>query len=120
MWVFTKYGFFSAVCARQGEGEPGQPVDPDRVMVRARVREHLEALRARFPEDLGACEVREFADADYPCRLFVQKAVWARVVAELAAELDYGNFKSKVGHSLGAEYANALHKVWSVMLRLEK
>jgi len=29
MWVFTKHGFFSAVCARQGGGEHGQPVDPD-------------------------------------------------------------------------------------------
>lgn len=27
MWIFTKYGFFSAVCARQGEGEYYQPVN---------------------------------------------------------------------------------------------
>jgi len=43
MWVFTKHGFFSAVCARQGDGTYGQPVDQDRIMVRARVRGHLEA-----------------------------------------------------------------------------
>ena len=35
MWIFTKHGFFSAVCARQGDGKHGQPVDPDRIMVRA-------------------------------------------------------------------------------------
>jgi len=38
MWLFTKHGFFSAVCARQGNGEHGQPVDPGRIMVRARGR----------------------------------------------------------------------------------
>jgi len=33
MWIFTRHGFFSAVCARQGDGKHGQPVDPDRIMV---------------------------------------------------------------------------------------
>jgi len=27
MWIFTKHGFFSAVCARQGSGKHGQGVD---------------------------------------------------------------------------------------------
>jgi hypothetical protein len=48
MWLFTKYGFYSAVCARQGDGSHGQPVDPNRIMVRARMRQHLEALKERF------------------------------------------------------------------------
>ena len=47
MWLFTKHGFYSAVCARQGEGGHGQPVNPDRIMVRARVHSHLEALNPR-------------------------------------------------------------------------
>src|SRR5436305_641101 len=34
MWIFTKHGFFSAVCAREGDGSHGRPVDPDRIMVR--------------------------------------------------------------------------------------
>lgn len=37
MWLFTRYGFFSVVCARQGDGSHVMPVDPDRMMVRARV-----------------------------------------------------------------------------------
>jgi len=49
MWIFTKYGFFSAVCAREGSGRHGQPVDPDRIMIRARLLSHLEALLKRFP-----------------------------------------------------------------------
>lgn len=34
MWIFTKFGFYSLVCARQGDGRYGQPVDPGRMMVR--------------------------------------------------------------------------------------
>jgi len=49
MWIFTKYGFYSAVCARQGDGSHGQPVDPDRIMVRARVRQlFFDALQFGF------------------------------------------------------------------------
>jgi hypothetical protein len=45
MWSFTRHGFFSEVCARQGSGKPGQPVDPDRIMVQARVRGYLKSLK---------------------------------------------------------------------------
>ena len=123
MWIFTKYGFFSAVCARQGSGEYGQPVDPDRVMVRARVRGHLDALKDRFPELLGGCEVREFAGADYAFRLFVEKSAWSRALAALAEEVDYDNFKSEVARhqgAAGADYEGSLHDVWRVMNRLQK
>lgn len=123
MWVFTRYGFFSAVCARQGDGGHGRPVDPGRVMVRARVRGHLEALQERFPDRLGGCDIREFAGTDYAFRLFVAKSVWAEALAELAAEMDYDNFKSEVARhqgSAGAAYKNALGEVWSVMYRLQE
>jgi len=123
MWIFTKHGFFSAVCARQGAGEPGQPVDPDRIMVRARVRKHLESLKERFPELLGGCEVREFTDSDYAFRIFVAKAVWTEVMAGLAGETDYDNFKSEVARHQGREgaaYGQTLHQVWSTMHRLQE
>ena len=123
MWIFTKHGFYSAVCARQGDGKHGQPVDPDRIMVRARVREHLEALKARFPDLLGRCEIREFAGTDYAYRLFVDKSAWSQVLAGLAEETDYDNFKSEVARHqgrAGAAYEHSLHQVWSVMNRLKK
>ena len=84
MWVFTKHGFFGAVCARQGSGKHGQPVDPDRIMVRARVRGHLEALKKRFPDLLGQCEIQEFAGTDYAFRIFVDKAEWSKALSGLA------------------------------------
>ena len=114
MWIFTKHGFFSAVCARQGDGEHGQPVDPDRIMVRARVRSHLESLKERFPGLLGECEILESATTDYAYRLFVPKSAWMQVLAGLAEETDYDNFKSEVAHHQGRggpAYERSLHEV---------
>src|SRR6266851_8735166 len=123
MWIFTKHGFFSAVCARKGDGKHGQPVNPDRIMVRARVRGHLEALKKRFPDLLGPCVIQQSAETDYAYRVFVQKSAWVRVLAGLAEETDYDNFKSVVARhqgKAGAAYENSLHEVWSVMHRLQK
>jgi hypothetical protein len=123
MWVFTKHGFFSAVCARQGDGTRRQPVDAERIMVRARVQGHLEALKKRFPELLGPCEIQTFAGTDYAYRIFVAKSVWSQVLAGLAEETDYDNFKSEVARHLGKAgvgYEHALHDVWSVMYKLQK
>src|SRR5213080_2505575 len=123
MWLFTKYGFFSAVCARQDDGKPGQPIDPKRIKVRARVRRHLEALRERFPDLLRNCEVREFTNSDYAFRIFVDKPAWSLVLVGLNEELDYDNFKSEVARFQGrdgAAYESSLHEVWSVMYQLQK
>lgn len=123
MWLFTRYGFYSAVCARQGEGGHGQPIDLDRVMVRARLRQHLEALQQRFAELLANSEIREFPGSDYAYRIFVPKSVWSQLLLALGEELDYDNFKDEAarfqGHA-GAAYNQALHDVWSVMYRLQK
>ncbi len=123
MWIFTKYGFYSAVCARQGDGRHDRPVDPDRIMVRARVRRHLDALKERFPALLAPCDVQEFTGTDYAYRIFVDKSVWSQVLVGLSEDLDYDNFKSEVGRYQGADerdYEDALHAVWSVMYRLQK
>jgi hypothetical protein len=123
MWVFTKHGFFSAVCARQGTGKQGQQIDPSRIMIRARARGHLEALKQRFPALLGKCDIQEFAGADYAFRVFVDKQEWSQVLSRLAEETDYDNFKSEVARHqglAGAAYERSLHEVWSVMHRLQK
>jgi hypothetical protein len=123
MWIFTRYGFFSAVCARRGDGRHGRPVDLDRIMVRARVRQHLEALKERFPSVLGESGIQEFAGTDYAFRLFISKSTWVQVLASLAEKTDYDNFKSEVARhqgSSGADYERSLHDVWSVMNRLQR
>jgi len=123
MWLFTQYGFFSAVCAREGDGSVGNKVDAERMMVRARLRGHLEGLKLRFPKELGGLEIMETPETDYRYRLFIDKAVWTRVLQFLGEELDYDNFKSKVGRNLdavGDEYHHALHDVWDAMQRLQR
>jgi hypothetical protein len=119
MWVFTRYGFFSVVSTR---GPHGTTIDPDRVLIRARDRRHLDALRGRFPEVLEVGEIHEGVGTDYAFRMVVEKSAWARVLQMLGAEIDYDNFKSEVASHLksaGAEYEEALHQVWSVMRRLQ-
>lgn len=123
MWIFTKYGFFSAVCARMGDGAHGQPVDRNRLMVRARLREHLDALKKRFPTLLDQHDIREFTGTDYAFRVFVDKTTWSKILTELAEEIDYDNFKSEVARHQGrsgAAFERSLHEVWSVMYRLQK
>jgi hypothetical protein len=122
MWLFTKHGFFSVVCARQGDGKHGQPIDSARLMVRARVRGHLDALKKRWPSHLSLCDIRTFGGTDYAFRMFVDKDAWSRVLSELALETDYDNFKFEVeryqAHA-GGRYERSLHEVWEVMHRLQ-
>lgn len=123
MWIFTKYGFFSAVCAREGSGKYGQPVDPDRIMIRARLRPHLECLLKRFPDVLGGSEIQTFPGTDYAFRVFVAKPIWSKVLAALAEETNYDNFKAEVSRHLGKDgiaYEKSLHAVWEVMYRLQR
>ena len=123
MWLFTRYGFFSAVCARTGDGRHNQPVDPERIMVRARCRDHLQALQGQFSQQLGGREILEFSQSDYAYRIFVPKAAWSQVLAALGDELDYDNFKAEVARfQQGQEpaYLAARHNVWAEMSRLQQ
>ncbi len=115
--MLARHGFFSAVCTRQGDGRKLQPIDATRIIVRARVRQHLVNLAERFPKELKDCEILDSLRTDYAYRLFVSKADWSEVVTQLAEEIDYDNFKSAVGRSqgsAGAKYLDALHEVWEV------
>ncbi len=120
MWIMTKYGFFSAVSARQGDGSAGNAPDPTRMMIRARAVEHLNNLIARFPAQLSGCEPYESAATDYPCRIFADKDVWRDIVDQIVAEVDYDNFKSEVHRAdlTDDRYAQALASVWGVMHRV--
>lgn len=122
MWIFTRYGFFSVVCARHNQGEVGRPVDPDRVMIRARDKDHLRRLQARFPV-IADAQIQVSPHADYAFRLFAPKNDWATVIGQIALELDYDNFKAEVDryqNEAGVDYAEALHDVWSVMNDLQR
>ena len=102
MWLFTRYGFFSVVWKR------------DRIQIRARCRRHLESLKKRFPFLLGG--ILELPDADYRYRVETDRESWIATAGDLAAEIDYGNFKEEVGHRFGAgdDYVGLLHEVWDL------
>ena len=106
MWVTTTQGFYSAVAHRD---------DPERVIVRARTREDIEALRSQIPD----LDPFEDPSADYRHRAIVTKAEWVVALAELASEIDYDNFKNAVARTQGPERAHVYAGVWSELLRLQ-
>jgi hypothetical protein len=117
MWVFTRYGFFSVVCAKNLSAGG---LDKSHLMIRARSAAHLKTLKDRFSKQLAGCEISVAKDTDYPCRLIVARDTWTEISRLLADEIDYGNFKSEVARHKGNDnYEESLHKVWSVMRRFQ-
>lgn len=108
MWIATEHGFYSAVQNRNNHNT---------VLIRARVRKDLEYLRER----LGAFNCPPIVDspkADYPHRLLITKEQWAWFLARSGEEVDYPNFKSRVGkHDPARE--KIYHEVWADLMKLE-
>jgi hypothetical protein len=108
MWLLTTIGFFSVVAAQD---------DPERLVVRSRVRSDLEALRERYLPDI---EIVEGAGTDYRYRSFVAKTDFEPAAARLVADIDYTNFKNAVAERQGHARAGVYSKVWSVLYELQR
>ncbi|SRR5579885_3584294 len=109
MWVFTTRGFFSAV-------EDTNSYKPGRVLVRGRVKKDMDNLRA-LAHDLGFdTHLEETPDRDYRYRVRMKKSVWAKLMARMAEEIDYPNFKKTVTDERRHE---AYMQVWLAMLGLQ-
>src|SRR3954468_19208233 len=108
MWILSTIGFFSVVA---------EPDDPERLLVRSRVRTDLEALRDRYLPDL---EIVEWAGTDYRYRGFVARADFEPVAAKLVADIDYPNFKNAVAERQGSSRAHVYSDVWSVLHELQQ
>ena|SRR5581483_10783196 len=106
MWLFTTQGFYSVVAHRR---------DPDRLLVRARAREDLEALRDQIPN----LRISSDRTADYRWRAVVTRGEWIAAVAQLATEIDYDNFKSAVAARQGAKRERLYARVWAEMRKLQ-
>lgn len=87
MWIFSRYGFVSVVCARKDNGKSAA-IDPDKMMIRGRVRSHMDALKARFPQLIRG-KLKEDAGTDYRWRFIVPRKTWDVIAAALASEVDY-------------------------------
>ena len=105
MWVFTSTGFISAV--RKYDR-------PNVITVRSRDRRSLEPVA-----EAAGVEIAVSPFGDYPYRTFIEPEVFTEWVAKQANEIDYDNFKSKVGKTRGYEFTDALHNVWVAMLAVE-
>jgi len=103
------------------------------VRTAGRSRSHHDSSPASFPPRrpaqtvpgflLGESEIQTFAGTDYAFRVFVAKPLWSNVLAALAEETDYDNFKSEVARHLGKDgiaYEKSLHDVWDVMYGLQR
>ena len=118
MWLFTRYGFYSVACAQKKDGS----LDPSTLMVRARRKRHLQALQQRFVQ-LASAEIVVLRGRDYKYRLIVEKDSWIKIVADLASEQTWSNFKNEAarfGGAGGTDYIHALHEVWTTMNDLQK
>ena len=117
MWIFTKYGFYSIAAADARVGGSG-----DDLMVRARMREHLEAIQNRFPGMIGKLKIIEISEADYGYRLVVRRSIWAQIASELTMEQTWSNFKNEVASNpdnIRSGYEGALHRIWTIMYGLQ-
>lgn len=121
MWLQTVYGAFSIVAATQ-DGTAAGAIDPTKILIRGRVRSHLEALQMQFPA-LANDAIIESPSRDYPFRLLVSRDSFADVMKEMVAKLSYTNFKNAAAHGpVGTDtaYIDALHEVWSVLRTIER
>ena len=100
MWLFTSKGFVSIVASRDCQ---------DDLIVRARVRNHLQAL---FPRAVVTVTLQ----SDYRFRCTVNRKLVEKVVAVQVSAIDYGNFKDTV---VNPDYHAACLRVWSSMHQLQ-
>jgi hypothetical protein len=98
MWIFVRYGFYSIASASKPDGS----IDGETVMVRARSKDHLQNLPDRFSA-LADAEIVAMPNRDYRYRLITPKRVWVPILAELAEEQDWSNFKNEGRRISGKE-----------------
>lgn len=118
MWIFTKYGFYSVVCGAAESGE----ADPTIIMIRARSKKHLQNLVERFEHLLSRKNIKVSNDTDYKYRVITTQVIWKWILNDINSEIDYTNFKEKVGESLPTDhsYSTALRQIWGICRNLQK
>lgn len=110
MWLVTTFGFYSVV-RKAWDG------DADTLTVRARAREDLEALRARYLSTLG--EVTEDESADYRFRAQAPRDDVSRAFAQAVRDIDYDNFKNAITERQGWARERIYHDAWRAFLAIQ-
>lgn len=108
MWTATEHGYFSAVADRD------DPTGPE-LWVRARALADLERLRSAGYE---TGPITGMKHADYPYRVLMGRAEWARYLSDSVAAIDYPNFKERV-HEVDAARADVYMDAWFALTHIE-
>ena len=109
MWIFTDFGFFSAVNNRR---------NPNQIVLRARVRDDLERLIEKYVPERP--EIIANAGTDYKYRIYLDKSVWANILLNATMDIDYTNFKRSVHDKMGDARADSCFNVWNAMYALQE
>jgi len=91
MWIYSIYGCFSVVAAK---GSAWDHNGTDLIQIRSRDKIHLERLQQSFR--LGGEAIQSRTGTDYEHRIVVSRAAWILLATEMAADLDYTNFKAEI------------------------
>jgi hypothetical protein len=108
MWLFTTFGFFSAV------QKPGD----DFLTIRGRSAKDLERLREGYLPKLGPTIMG--GGTDYPCRARASHEDLAGAIGAIVRDVTYSNFKGAVGNEMGSRRSRTYHDVWSALLAIER
>ncbi len=111
MWLVTTFGFYSVVSKPWDRG-------PQTLTVRARAREDLETLQAKYLPTLG--EITEDEAADYRFRAQAPREDVARAFAEAVRDIDYDNFKAAITERMGFARERIYHDAWRAFLAIQQ
>jgi hypothetical protein len=107
MWLMTNFGMFSATLRPERTVRQG---DERFIQVRSRRGQDLAELKARYMPMAG--DIVRTTDSDYEYRIFCTHDDWALVVARLAHDIDYTNFKNSVKDN---KLHTAYTRIWAVL-----
>jgi hypothetical protein len=91
------------------------------VLIRARAKADIDNLHRRFGKRYKMTQPRSDETRDYRWRVSMKRRDWVKIVAQLASEVDYCNFKSAVhARPDQANKDSAYLSVWSAMLAVQR
>ena len=105
MWTFTEIGFFSINRTPTGTN----------LQFRARRKQDLVNLQARFPSECADAKIMTLPHADYRWRLELPPARAAIIMCALTEQIEYRNFKNHLHQTDQEDKLGILHDLWSAM-----
>jgi hypothetical protein len=106
MWLFTIHGFYSLNT---------DPTNSQCLQFRARSRRDLQNLKQAFPEHTKGAMIKQIKGTDYPFRISLHRLEAQDIVAEIARDIDYSNFKHQLEGTDQESKVPYLNAIWAEM-----